>query len=65
MSPAGNPFAGWGGGPDDRGGPQAPHVGGPVRRRRWWSRYGRNLLLLIVVVAAALSLAASLASIGP
>ena len=65
MSPEGGAFAGWGGEPAEDPDPQGPAPGGPVRRRRWWSRYGRNLVVLIVVVAAVLSLAASLAGIGP
>jgi hypothetical protein len=65
MSPADDPFVGWGGEPDETGAPQAAGPGGPARRRGWWSRYGRNLIVFIVVLAAVLSLAASLASIGP
>jgi hypothetical protein len=65
MSPDGDAFAGWGGEPAEDSGTQRPAAGGPVRRRQWWSRYGRNLVVLIVVVAAVLSLAASLAGIGP
>lgn len=65
MSPADDPFVGWGGESDEDGDPAASGPGGPVRRRRWSSRFGRNVVVFIVILAAVLSLAASLARIGP
>jgi len=67
MSPDdGDAFVSWSAEPAaDADSDAAPSERRPSRQGRW-SRYGtRNLVFFIVLVAAVLSLAASLASVGP